>query len=244
MTPIERHLAEGGKPVLQFSGGKDSTACLHLLRPYWDRLTVAWTNAGDSFDETMAIMEDVKSKVATFVEIKTDAPAQIAEHGWPVDLLPVSHTPWGRALDGNTGPRLQAYTVCCFENLWRPMDEKMRELGATLIIRGQRDSEKMKAPIKSGALVNGLEHWFPLEDWSEDQVFAYLRETGIAVPAHYAHTGTSLDCKHCTAWLSETVPTIKWMKDAYPTEHAEVSRRLRAISDAVKKEYDFLESAK
>jgi len=32
--------------VLQLSGGKDSLACLYLLKPKWDDLIVAWVNTG------------------------------------------------------------------------------------------------------------------------------------------------------------------------------------------------------
>jgi 3'-phosphoadenosine 5'-phosphosulfate sulfotransferase (PAPS reductase)/FAD synthetase len=62
VTPIERH--KPGKAVLQFSGGKDSLACLLLLRPWWDRLTVMWVNTGAAFPETLELMEAVRSRVA------------------------------------------------------------------------------------------------------------------------------------------------------------------------------------
>lgn len=242
MTPIERHLAAGGKPVLQFSGGKDSLACLELLRPHWDRLTVAWANTGDAFSETVAVMEAVRPKVMEFIEIKTDAPAQIAAKGWPVDVLPVSRTPYGRSLAGGNAQLMQAYTVCCWENIWLPMAAKMEEIGATLIIRGQRNSEAMKSPIRSGADVGGIEYWFPIEDWSESDVFAFLRERGVPVPAYYEHTGSGLDCIHCTAWMQSQGKVIGWMKDAHPAAHAEVRRRLVDIAAAVRDEAAVLEA--
>lgn len=242
MTPIERHLAAGGKPVLQFSGGKDSLACLEMLRPYWDRLTVAWANAGDAFPETMEVMDSVRGLVGEFVEVKTDAPAHISEHGWPVDVLPVSRTPYGRAITGNTAQPMQAYTVCCWENIWLPLAAKMEEVGATLIVRGQRNSEETKSPLRSGAVVAGTEYWFPIEDWSEDQVFTFLSERGVDVPAYYEHTGSGLDCMHCTAWMRSQARVIRWMERDHPAAHREVKRRLDEIRAAVRDEAAVLEA--
>ena len=48
------------KAVLSFSGGKDSLACLHLCRPYRDKLTVAWVNTGAAFPH---IVEFVRKAV-------------------------------------------------------------------------------------------------------------------------------------------------------------------------------------
>ena len=39
--------------VLQFSGGKDSTACLHLLEPWWDKVHVVWVNPGAPYPEML-----------------------------------------------------------------------------------------------------------------------------------------------------------------------------------------------
>jgi 3'-phosphoadenosine 5'-phosphosulfate sulfotransferase (PAPS reductase)/FAD synthetase len=75
--------------VLQFSGGKDSLACLFLLREQWDEMTVLWVNAGAAFPETVGLMEKIRALVPHFLEVRTNQPAQVAELGYPVDVLPL-----------------------------------------------------------------------------------------------------------------------------------------------------------
>lgn len=231
-TPIDRHAVS----VLQFSGGKDSLACLHLLRPFWDRLVVMWCNTGDAFPETVEQMREIERMVPRFIEVNTDARAQITQYGWPVDIMPVNRGAVGRAIEGHAKQMMQPYTTCCGANKWHPMDAAARDLGATLVIRGQRNSERMKAPIRSGATYDGIEYWFPIEAWSEKNVFAYLHGINVPAPAHYAHTGTSLDCMHCTAWIGDAGRTIRWMRDAHPAEYGEVARRLWEIRGAAEEE--------
>ena len=58
---IERH----DLIALQLSGGRDSIACLYLLKPYWDRLTVYWLDTGAAFPETVSLMQQVRDKPPT-----------------------------------------------------------------------------------------------------------------------------------------------------------------------------------
>ena len=55
--------------ALQISGGKDSLAVLHAMQPWWDRLCVFWTNPGNPFPETVALMEKIKAEVPFFGEV-------------------------------------------------------------------------------------------------------------------------------------------------------------------------------
>lgn len=231
--PIDNH----EKAALQFSGGKDSLACLMMLRPYWDRLIVAWGNAGDSYPETLDIIASVRALGVNVTEVHGDAPVWIAMHGWPVDLLPVGNTFYGRVIDGALDRQLmQGYTVCCQANRWGPMHQAMRDMGVTLIIRGQRNSEAMKSSLRSGHKESGFEYWFPIEDWSEDDVFSYLRENGVAAPAYYEHTTTSLDCMHCTGWMLENAKTVGYLAKKHPETYAEVTRRLGIIKGSIGRE--------
>ncbi len=42
--------------AFQFSGGRDSTAALYLLRAYWSRMTVIHLDTGDQFPETREVV--------------------------------------------------------------------------------------------------------------------------------------------------------------------------------------------
>ena len=212
--------------MLQFSGGKDSLACLWLLEEFWPDLLVAWVNTGDAFPETLSRMEAVKALVPNFLEIKSNQPMQIARAGYPVDLVPVWDTEFGRALDTSRENRYQPAYGCCGENIWEPMREAVKKHGVTLIIRGQRNEETKKAPVRSGDFDNGVQLWFPIENWTEAQVREFLDER---IPPHYQFLDTSLDCQHCTAYLSENRNKLAYMKKVCAGVAVEVERRLRKI---------------
>ncbi|MFM0170609.1 phosphoadenosine phosphosulfate reductase family protein [Paraburkholderia sediminicola] len=89
--------------ALQFSGGKDSLAMLHLMRKHWDRMTVYWVNPGDAFPETIALVESVRALVPHFVEIAANQPQVIAQFDIPMDLLPASATSIGLSGCGRDG---------------------------------------------------------------------------------------------------------------------------------------------
>lgn len=227
ILPIERH----ENAVLQYSGGKDSHAILLMLEKWWERITVLWVNTGDAFPETLNHMARTRARVPHFREVRTDQPAQIEEHGWPTEIVPVGNTEFGRLTEGTDAQLMQSYISCCAANVWAPMAAAVKEIGATLVIRGTRAEDFRRAPVASGDVFDGVEYWLPLEDWSDAEVRLFLEGRG-ELPEHYEHTDTSLDCRHCTAYLHENVRKLKWMADAHPAEHREVMRRLKMIRRA------------
>ena len=224
------------KAVLQFSGGKDSLACLYLLRPYWDRLTVAWTNTGAAYPETVELMARVRAMVPNFLEITSDQPANIARHGPPADVVAVRAMPQGRVLTQYAGAPVQSFLECCSANIWHPMNDAMKAMGATLIFRGQKLSDDRKTAIRSGYTEGGVRYVFPIEDWTDADVLAYLKEVGVELPAHYAYTKTSLDCWSCTAYLNENQGRLAHMREAEPVRWAAYEPRLRVVLEAAAKE--------
>jgi phosphoadenosine phosphosulfate reductase len=236
---VDQHV----KPVLQFSGGKDSLACFWLLEDWWDKLTVAWVNTGDAFPETLSLVEQVQSRVADFIEIKSDVHTHIARFGYPVDALPVRSHHSMRPMLLHPQIPLQSFFECCYANVMLPMHEKMKEIGATLIIRGQRASEAHRSPVRSGDVIDGVVYLFPIEDWSSGEVRRYLANKPIGLPDNYEFAGegsmdTSLDCMHCTAYLSENIAKRRYMALRHPKAYQEVSNRLDVIGNAVSKELE------
>ncbi len=238
-SPWDRH-AFG---VLQFSGGKDSLACLHLLRPYWDRLVVMWCNTGDAFPETINMMARIKDTVPRFVEVKSHQPAQVEKMGWPVDVIPVTRTPYGRYVDGHALQDFQPSMSCCGDNIWLPMHNAIKDMGATLIVRGTKVSDSRKSHIRDGMTEDGIEYHHPIEGWSDTDVMDYLRGAGVALPAHYEYVNTSLDCRHCTAYLYENAGKMRYMRVRHPVLYRDVSKRLQEIRAAVADELIHIETA-
>lgn len=217
------------RTVLQFSGGKDSLACLYLLEPRWSEITVAWVNTGAAFPETIALMERVRTQVPHFLEIAAEQ--SIERDGYPADVLPIAATSAGHLFEGETGPRFQSRYSCCAAALWAPMQKAMRELEATTIIRGQKLSDAKKTPIRSGQVVEGITYEFPLEDWTDADVRHFLAEKKVSLPENYRYMSTSLDCWNCTAYLSENAGRLQYLQERHPAKYEHVVSVLNVLSD-------------
>ena len=223
---IDRH----ERIALQFSGGKDSLACLHLMRPYWDKLTVYWLNSGDPFPELLEVVEKVEAMVPSFVRVDGRQPETVMQFGIPSDIVPVGSTPVGLVASGGNGVLIQDRYSCCWRSLMQPMHERMSEDGITLVIRGQKNADRLRAPIKSGQVVDGIEYLFPLEDWSDEQVMDFLRESGVEVPSFYDVLRASPDCMTCSAYWEEG--RAAYLKERHPDAYEEYQSRLNTISEA------------
>lgn len=224
-------IARHERIALQVSGGRDSLACLYLLKPYWDRLTVYWCNTGAAFPETVSVMAKVQAMVPRFVEIAGRQPQVVAEHGLPADLVPVSHTPLGRAVSGQSVPLIQDRYSCCYRSMMEPTHARMVEDGITLIIRGQRASDRLKSPLRSGDVVDGIELLFPIEDWSSRQVTAFLQAEGAPIPRFYEMLDSAPDCMTCSAWWENGAAA--YLKRYHHGVYQEVQARLDIINQAV-----------
>lgn len=217
--------------VLQFSGGKDSLACLYLLEPRWHEITVAWVNTGAAFPQTIELMKRIRTQVPHFLEIMAEQ--SIEQDGHPVDVLPIAATTWGHQFEGETGPRFQSRYTCCASALWAPMQKAMRELGATTIIRGQKLRDAKKTPIRSGQVIEGITYEFPLEDWTDADVRYFLTEKKIALPDNYRYMSTGLDCWNCTAYLDENAGRLKYMQEWHPEKYNYVYGVLSELSEVI-----------
>ena len=58
--------------ALQFSGGKDSLACLYLLKDQLEKVVVYYLDTGDGCPETHDVIDKVKSWIPRFITIKSD----------------------------------------------------------------------------------------------------------------------------------------------------------------------------
>lgn len=218
------------RAVLQFSGGKDSLACLYKLKSMWDQLTVMWVNTGAAFPETLKQMAKVRGLVPHFVEIQSDQPKQIEAHGYPADVVPIRSTLLGQMVHGKR-VSIQSFMDCCHANLWSPTSEAVRAMGFDVVIRGQRNADGHKSPIRSGDVVDGITYWFPLENWSELDVLDFLKAEDIDLPEHYQYFNSSLDCWSCTAYADSG--KMRYMKEKHPELWEKLRPRFKAIAYAV-----------
>lgn len=230
---IEKVMERHERAVLMCSGGKDSMATLYLMEKYLPKIIVLWVNTGAAFPEVIKLMHDVKNSVPNFLEIQTNQPENVEMHGYPSENVPVNYTAVGQILSGKKPIKIQSYVDCCNRNIWAPSFDAALKTGATLIIRGQRNSELLKGPLRSGMVENGIEYLYPIETWSREEVLAYLTERKFRVPEHYSLAATSLDCWSCTAYCYEHKDKLDYMKDKHPEWFEEYRSRLQRIRDAI-----------
>jgi len=236
MTPadfvarVEDVLARHQRVALQFSGGKDSMACLFVLKPWLDRITVYWVNAGDPLPETVEAINACRPLIPHFVEIQSDVKGWRGEHGMPSDLVPTFATPIGRMF-GMAEVKVVDRFSCCMANVMMPMYQRMKADGVTCIIRGQKDCDAQKVPLRSGDVSDGFEFFYPIERWSHADVLAYLKAQGAPLHPCYEHGEIGVDCAHCTAWWDES--HFEFIRKRHPGLHLAVMRDVRTIANMV-----------
>lgn len=216
----------------QFSGGKDSVAALLLLLNFWDRMTIYFCDSGDSLPETLTIVDRIAGLVPRFERITGRVHEVRETWGLPVDLLP-----WTSAYAAhhhNTGstPLMQDRVACCSRSIMAPLHERMIEDGITLIIRGQKDEDRYKGVFRSGDVVDGVEFLYPVQDWTDEQCFSLMRESGIEPQRFYAEGLThSSDCATCTAWCEDD--RANYLKAHHPDKFIEYQYNISIIASAI-----------
>jgi 3'-phosphoadenosine 5'-phosphosulfate sulfotransferase (PAPS reductase)/FAD synthetase len=203
--------------VLQFSGGVDSLACLELLKNERG-LHVVTVSTDGSYPERDSYLKMVSDRHPHTPFFTIPSQRKLAEHGRPVDVVPMRYTGIGNMVEG-TPVKYQSAFECCSRGFWEPMNDTMIKMGATTIYRGQRMDDVLKAPIADGYVENGVTYSLPIYYWTRQQVLHYVKvNCPDLVPPYYDTELTSRDCWDCTAYLRDNVARIRNLpKEQYIT---------------------------
>lgn len=234
---IQRHQ----RVAFQFSGGRDSTAALYYMRPFWDRFVVYHLDTGDQFPETAGVVAQVEANFGQFIRIESSVEAIRAMHGHPTDLMPVDNQAGlGQAVSG-ARMRLMPRYECCFRTLMAPMYQRMVNDGVTLIVRGQRDSEFARPLARSGFNDGVHELLFPIQSWTDGDVMEFLDRYSLPVAPFYDEGMTQApECMGCTAWLNEG--RFDYMRKHHPREFKRVIKVMRSVKQEVDRQYRAFEA--
>ena len=185
--------AESERPVLLFSGGKDSIVMLHLavkaFAPGRLPFPVMHVDTGHNFDEVIAARDELVAKTGVRLEIASVQ--DDIDAGRVVDDGP-SRNPL------QTVTLLRAIREHKFDAAFggaRRDEEKARAKERVFSFRdefGQWDPKNQRPEL--WALYNGRIHpgesirCFPLSNWTEFDIWSYIGAEGIALPTiYFAH---------------------------------------------------------
>jgi phosphoadenosine phosphosulfate reductase len=214
------------KIALAASGGKDSLACVYLLRDQLDRITVYHVDTGDELPEVRDAVAHVEAMAPHFVRVTTDVAGWIAANGLPSDLVPHTAHQLGQ-VRGEGYIRLAARYDCCRANRAGALIDRIKADGNTMLIAGVRRDDMRVMPAHDGDDMDGIEAFYPIETWNTTDVLAYLERVGAPLPAFYPHLEHGVDCAHCPAWWSEQRGA--YLRRFHPELYREYQGRLRTI---------------
>lgn len=237
MHEVEEAFARHERIGFQFSGGRDSTAALYLLRPMWSRMTVYHLDTRDQFPETRRVVSEVAKEVPV-VRICSDVHEVRFLHGLPSDIVPVDASAVGRMVSGRP-TMLQSRYDCCARTLMNPLHERMRADRVTLLVRGQRDDEYSSPPLRSGDSADGFEVLYPIQAWSGDDVSAYLRSNDLPLAPFYERgMRRAPECMGCTAWWDEG--RAAYLKQYHPEDYAAFIARMAVVRAEINHQAGYL----
>ena len=191
---IREVTAEAERPVLLFSGGKDSVVMLHIARKaFWPAplpFGLLHVDTGHNFPEVLAFRDDVVARHGLRLTVER-------VQDW-IDDGRLVERPDGTRNPLQTQPLLHAITAGGFDAVYGG---------------GRRDEEKARAKERIVSLRDAFGQWnprdqrpelwglyntrhlpgehvrvFPLSNWTELDVWSYIVREGIELPSlYYAH---------------------------------------------------------
>ena len=232
---IENIIGSHRRVLFLFSGGKDSVAVYHLVKPYLDRIIVGWVDTGDNAPEVSDYVLRLAETIPNFIHFKSDVRSWIKENGYPSDVVPTDYTKQGQLFSGKKDITIANYLSCCHDNIWLPLGELADHVGADAVITGQRNEDDHKSFVKNGTFDGRRHHYYPIVDWSTEQVVEYIKAQGENAE-RFSLDHTSIDCLSCTAYCNSQSRRMEYVRKHYPERFIETVSAIKKIQSAIREE--------
>jgi len=252
---LEQVFAHYQRVVCWFSGGKDSTTLLSLLRPWSSQVEVlavvmdnAWPGTRECIKQHCAAWDFDNLEI---LAPPISFPQYVQNYGWPSQLIPTSM--FGELPDPfyDGGPKLASWWHCSTLRVIWPLVQASQEHQADAVLTASRKSDA-PAHGRIGPVIEahdvGIAGWTrydPLHPWTTEQVWEYIDSHGITLPDIYKwKRGAQFefaDCRECM--FNPSIAT--WAKEHDPALFAEVwpqfSPALKRMQALAKRELELWE---
>jgi 3'-phosphoadenosine 5'-phosphosulfate sulfotransferase (PAPS reductase)/FAD synthetase len=207
--------------MIAWSGGKDSTAVLYLVKKECEDFGIDFqsvTVSGPPLYPLVAGRIEYPETYA-FVRMVVD---QLGLN-YHEEISPVSFWEFVAAngLPGARGDRKHKASNCCYTLKILPMLSAMRELGTKVVYLGTTAPESHQRQMKAIQLGHthlikkwGVTQCLPILYWTEAEVWKFTREENIPYNGIYERGATRCGCATCTAYkgwerdMSRLVPEL------------------------------------
>lgn len=229
--------------VIQFSGGRDSTAVLYHLKDMLPNVIVLHVDSGSNYSHVSEFVTRTCDDLGAELHIvgpEISAEEYTEEHGYPTDILPI----WVDGLSPfpdreHIGRTLISSWACCKRNLWEPASHFLTENNIKVVIRGVKKTDPHVGAEHGYMGEDGVLYLAPIWDWSEADIDNLLKENQVELPIQYlAENADSLDCWCCTAHSGYGAASakLKFTREHYPELYKKLLKRHSIVRQVVEEQ--------
>ena len=213
---IEESVKIDGEACLLFSGGKDSTVLLDLLKKNKVKFFAMYNNTtlgsfeADEFTRKMAKMMDVE-----YIETTAESPVEMWNKKGYFPILPKRTFNKYKKIN----PDLRISPVqCCYQLKEKYANREMNKRKVKVVYWGNRASESMRRAfsfVDNGFLFKPKKHkWFqcyPLQHWTKQDIKDYICKN---IPEYPINSNLESGCLCCATDIQFKFNTLKKLHDS------------------------------